>query len=148
MDNPAEHLRIPIEIRSRTIAFFKWYLSDIHVHYPPHLHRSHVENDELAYDWRAREGFSRLTLTHLETGYVAMNAFIFRNMRGTNPATLPPPPSLLMTTWFDLCSTVGWISEGALASMNEQMAAITAHDAHLLGEPIYGERDGAELPPQ
>jgi len=148
MDSPAKRLRLPDEIRSKTIAFFNWYINDIHIHHPPYLHRKHVENDELSYDWRPRDGFSRLTLTHLDTGYIAMNAFAFRGLRGTDPATLPPPPSLLITTWLDLCSTLEWISEGARASMAEQMNEIIAHDVHLLGEPIYGERDDAGIPPQ
>lgn len=130
-------LQIPEAIRPATGAFLNWYYNDLHVHYPPLVQTTHADNGEFEYDWRPRAGISRLTLAHIATGLVAMNAFDFTRLGETDPATVPPPPSLLLTTWFDLCAALERISEGALAVLRDQMEERIAADAHQFGEPLY-----------
>lgn len=137
MDHPLQRLRLPEAIRSATIAFLNWYYNDLHVHQPPHLQTTHAESSEFIYDWRPRQGESRLSLIHIPTGRSAANLFTLDRIGATDPATIPPPPSLLMTTWFDLCTAIGWLDEGAAATLNEQLSAPIAADAHQFGHPLY-----------
>lgn len=138
MRHPAGNLRIPEQIRLKTVKFLEWYVNEIHVHEAPFRHRLHAENGEFEYDWRPRKGISRLTLSHIESGLIAVNAFDFTRIGDTDPATMPPPASLLMATWLDLCTALEWIGEGDRAVMADALNEATAADTHLFGEPIYG----------
>jgi hypothetical protein len=131
-------LRLPEEIRRATIAFLNWYYNDLHIHQPPLIQTTHAENGEFSYDWRPRHGISRLTLAHIETGLIAAGAFDLSKLGGTDPATAAPPPSLLLTTWFDLCAALEWLSEGAHAALRDQLQERISADTHQFGRPLYG----------
>lgn len=140
MEPPASRLRIPIEIQRQTIDFLNWYFN--HIHYAPGAADklvNHAENGVYEYDWHPRAGISRLTLGHVPSGVIAMNAFDFRRLPEEAVATVAPPDSLLLTTWFDLCVALEWVSDTAVAVMNEPLAELAAADAYEFGEPMYGE---------
>jgi hypothetical protein len=137
MQHLTARVRFPQPIFDQSIAFFNWYINEIHAHEPPFSHVLHAENGEYEYDWRPRQGLSRLTLAHIETGLVAMNAFDFTRIGDTDPTTMPPPPSLLLATWLDLCAAVGWIDEGERAVLADQLNPTIADDTHRFGEPVF-----------
>lgn len=140
MELPSPRLRIPTEIRPQTIAFLNWYFNTIH-HAPNAANQlvNHAENEVYEYDWHPRMGISRLTLAHMPSGVIAMNAFDFQRLPEDAVDTVAPPASLLLTTWFDLCVALEWVSDTAVAATHEWLAELAAADAHQLGEPVYGQ---------
>lgn len=136
MRHPAAQLAFPPAIRAKTIAFLNWYFNDIHHGAAAPVH--HAEHGEYEYDWHPRAGVSRLTLAHVPTGLIAMNAFNFTHLAETEASQAAPPFSLLMATWFDLCAALEWIDDGTVAELRDSLSASTAQDAHQFGQPIYG----------
>lgn len=135
----AARLRIPAEILPQTGAFLNWYFNTIQ--YAPGASTklvNHSENGVYEYQWHPRHGErSRLRLAHLPSGTSASNEFDFTRLATEEVATAAPPSSLLLTTWFDLCLALEWLSDTAMATMAGPLGEITEADAFDFGEPLY-----------
>lgn len=138
MTHPNAALRLPEEIKELTTSFLDWYVREV-------FHEAkgpiHVESSAWELDWRPRaEGLSRLTLVDRDTGMLAINGFRFEHLAdGEEPGDRQPPPtSLVMTTWFDLCHARELISDGRRAELDDRLRESTDYDQHRLGTALYG----------
>lgn len=147
MTHPVAKLRLPEEIKTRTLEFLNWYFNNTVIDgFNDPFHRSdgfiHIEGDDWELDWRPRsKEISRLTLVDHASGMIATNGFVFHDVLpdGERPHhSQPVPNSLLMTTWFDLCHTLERISDGRRAELDERLRTSIEHDLHQLGTILYG----------